>query len=397
MRVTKSTLFVLVLLFSIGAQLVYTQQGRCAPFTPGNLVIYRVGDGHQQSDKGMSNAIFLDEYNTDGTLVQSIAVPATGSNQMTASMTATSEGFISLSTDGKYLMFTGYRAPIDIAKIADSDAATYARVVGSIDLSGNVLTRALGSLTFSKNNIRSAASTNGSDVWVSGSAGGSGLGGVFYLSFGGTGVTQLSTTFTTARQLEIFDGQLYASSTKTSYCGVSTVGTGLPMTTGQTVTRLTGLTDTSNLSDYAFFMADLDANVAGLDTLYIADDDATYGGLNKYSLIGGTWTWNGEVGSAANTYRGLTGVVSGNSVTLYATRKGGDGKSGGGELVTVTDTSGYNGTFSNDHYSVTELAKAADYTAFRGVAFVPVPELSAIILLFTGVFAGLGYLRLRRK
>jgi hypothetical protein len=139
----------------------------------------------------------------------------------------------------------------------------------------------------------------------------------------------------------------------------------------------------------------LNPNVAGLDTLYIADDDSgTNGGLKKFSFNGTTWTANGIAGSATDSYRGLTGSVSGTTVTLYATRNGGTGVSGGGELVSLVDSSGYNGTLSG---TPTLLHSAVTNTAFRGVAFVPVPEPSTIIVLITGFFAGLGYLRMRRK
>ena len=53
-----------------------------AAFTPGNIVIYRVGDG-TSSLVNTGNAVFLDEYTPSGTLVQSIALPTadSGTNQ----------------------------------------------------------------------------------------------------------------------------------------------------------------------------------------------------------------------------------------------------------------------------------------------------------------------------
>src|SRR5262249_47218543 len=75
-------------------------------------------------------------------------------------------------------------------------------------------------------------------------------------------------------------------------------------------------------------------------------------------------------GAASDTYRGVTGVVSGTNVILYATRKGGSSSSGGGEFVTLTDTSGYDGTISSST-TVTVLATASSNTAFRGIAFTP--------------------------
>src|SRR4051812_36707728 len=76
-----------------------------AAFTPGDLVIYRVGTG-TGSLVNTGNAVFLDEYTTAGALVQSVAMPTTasGSNKpLIASGTATSEGLLTRSTDGRYL------------------------------------------------------------------------------------------------------------------------------------------------------------------------------------------------------------------------------------------------------------------------------------------------------
>jgi hypothetical protein len=393
---TRFTVFVLLFTLIAGAQLVFTEQASSAAFTPGDLVVYRVGDPlNPITTSGTSAPIFLDEYTTTGSLVQSIAVPPSGTNMMTASMTAKSEGLITLSADGNYLMFTGYNAPSGTASVASSSGATYPREVGKIDASANISTRTLGPTTFSGNNIRGATSSNGSNVWVSGVADSTNLGGVFYLSFSGTGETQLATSPNDSRQVAIYNGQLYISTDKSSFKGVDTVGSFLPTTSGQTVTRLAGLTNTIDPSDYGFFMADLNPSVPGLDTLYIADDDSgAYGGLKKFFFNGTSWIACGIVGSAADTYRGLTGSVSGSTVTLYATRKGGGGVSGGGELVSLVDLSGFSGTFSG----TPNFLHSADLnTAFRGVAFVPVPEPSAFIVLVTGFFAGLGYLRLRRK
>jgi len=51
--------------------------------TPGNLVIYRVGDGSAALGTA-ATAVFLDEYTPLGTLVQSIALPTTGVSALTA-------------------------------------------------------------------------------------------------------------------------------------------------------------------------------------------------------------------------------------------------------------------------------------------------------------------------
>src|SRR5262249_53838981 len=153
-------------------------------------------------------------------------------------------------------------------------------------------------------------------------------GGVRYTTFGSTTSTQLSTTVTNIRQVNIYNGQLYESDSSGSAVRLGTVGTGLPTTSGQTITNLPGFPVSG--SPYAYYFADLSTSVAGVDTVYVADDAA---GIQKYSLVGGSWTATGVAGVAADAYRGITGIVSGSSVTLYATRKGGSSATGGGEYV----------------------------------------------------------------
>src|SRR5690606_32504357 len=92
--------------------------------------------------------------------------------------------------------------------------------------------------------------------------------------------------------------------------------------------------------------------------------------LGKYSKVGGVWMQNTPaIGVASDAYRGLVGQTNEDgSVTLYATRKGGTAAAGGGELVRIVDTAGYN---APNNGTPVLLATAATNTAFRGVAFTP--------------------------
>jgi hypothetical protein len=330
-----------------------------AAFTAGNLVVYRVGNGSAALSSA-ATAAFLDEYTPSGTLVQSKPVPTTTSGAqrgLTNSGSATSEGQMTLSSNGKCLLFTGYEAPVGTASV--TSAANINRVVGVVF---NGSTQAFINTTtgfsdgYSGNNIRSATSDNCDNLWTSGTGTG---GGVRYTTLGGSSSTQVSTTVANTRNVGIFGGQLYVSSSSLTF-RLATVGTGLPTTSGQTITNLPGFPTTG--SPYAFFFADLSSSVAGLDTLYVADDAA---GLQKYSLVGGTWTFNNTVTVTGNNLRGLTGTVNGSSVTLYGT--GGTNQT---NLVKLTDSSAYN---ANNDGSFTTIATAATNTAFRGVAFAPQP------------------------
>ena len=348
---------------------------QAAAFTPGNVVIYRVGSG-TGSLINTGNPVFLDEYSSTGTLVQSIPLPTTvsGANKrLVASGTATSEGMLTRSADGQYLLLTGYDATPPVVSLAGTASVAVNRVIGRVNAAGTVDTSTALTDFASANNPRSAVSSDGSKFWMSG-----GNGGVRLAALGATTSTDVSTTVTNLRQLGIAGGQLYVTTSSGTAVRLGTVGTGLPETTGQTITSLTGI-PTSGGSPYSFFFADLNAGVAGVDTLYVADDASL--ALTKYSLVASTWTSNGTVGVDADDYRGLTGVVNAGVVTLYATRKGGSAAAGGGELVTISDSSGHNAAFTG---TPALLATAAANTAFRGVAFSPVavaanPDLTASI------------------
>jgi hypothetical protein len=373
--------------FSV-ALLGATASSIAAAFTPGDLIVYRVGDGSTPLTNA-ATAVFLDEFTIGGSLVQSIPVPTelNGSNfRLTDTGTGTSDGQLNLSPDGTKLSFAGYDAALGTASVASSNTTTVARTIGYTG-STAVIDTTTTTTAFSGNNIR-AAVINGTDIYAVG-----GNSGVVSMSIGGSGAgTTISSTQTNLRDVAIYGGQLYVSSgsgTDTTK-GVNAVGSGVPTTTGQTTVRIPGLSDTTNPSTYAFAFADLSLEVAGVDTLYFADDGA--GALSKFSLVEGNWISNGTVGTTADDYRGLTLSVAGSSVNLFATRKGGSGAPGGGELVGLLDASGYNGAFTG---TPTVLATAGNQTAFRGVAFAPVavPEPSTLL----SVIGGAGMLAMSRR
>jgi hypothetical protein len=321
-----------------------------------NLAVYRVGDG-VGAIANTGNPVFVDTFSTSGAPVGTIAMPTTlsGANhRLVSSGTAVSEGLITRSVNGKFLLLTGYDIAIPAASnIVSTAAATTPRVVGRIDAAGNVDTTTALSDFADGTNPRSAVSVDGSSFWVDGAGGG-----IRFAMFGATTSTQLSTTVVNLRQAEIFGSQLFVSDASGSAVRIGTVGSGLPTTAGQTITNLPGFP--LGGSPYAFFLADLDAATPGLDTLYVADDSV---GLSKYSLITGSWTLNGTVGSASDLYRGVTAVVGGTSVSLFAVR-------GGSQLVSLSDSSGFNGAFSA---TPTVLATAGTNMAYRGVALAPQP------------------------
>ncbi len=332
-------------------------QSFAAPFTPGNIVVYRVGDG-VGSLVNTGNAVFIDEYTPNGVLVQSIALPESSNGTVkgiVASGIATSEGTITLSGDGKYLVVTGYDGKGGTS-LSGTTGSAKNRVVGRIDDKGVLATTGLSQFA-SGNNPRSAVTPDGTNFWAVG-----GAGGVRFFTFGDTNTTQISTTVTNIRAVNAFGGQLYIATSSGSAVRIGSVGTGLPTTTGQTITNLPGIPTTG--SPYSFYFFDQSNTIAGADVLYIADDGAT-AGIQKYSLVNNTWTLNGTINAPG--VRGLTGLIKKDTIMLFGTT-GGSGATGGGAIYRFKDFGGYNAAVTG---KADTLATAATNTAFRGIAFAP--------------------------
>jgi hypothetical protein len=334
-------------------------------FTSGDVVVYRVGTGSAALSSA-STAVVLDEFLPTGANQPapqfSLAMPtATGTgttpNPLTASGSATSEGGLTLSTDGTTLLVPGYDSAPGTAGIASTTAANIPREVGEVTATGAIdTTSTLGTTAFSGDNPRSAASVNGSALWVGGAGAATSEavnGGVWYSAMGsGTATQVIGGNY---RWVDIFGGQLYCSSgsaTSPAIIGVNSIGSGLPTTSGQTATNLSGVDSTSSGTPYAYYLLSERGN--GIDTAYVADNTV---GIEKYSLIGGVWTSEGSISLAGVT--GLTGTVTGGTVTLYATDPT--------TLVEVTDPVG-TGTLSGTPVT---LSTAPTNEAYRGVAFAP--------------------------
>lgn len=364
-----SLLLGLLTMLNVGAQV---------PFTAGNIVVYRVGTAGGADLTGASTAVFLDEYTTAGVLVQSIAMPTAvsgGNNILTSAGNGHTGGVLTVSIDGQYVVLTGYNAVPGISNIGGSSSTTRPRTIGLVKYDGTINTTTSLITLSSGGAVRCAVSTNGTDLWACGGGSIGTTGGVHYATLGATTSTRLHSTGTAQlRSLAITAGQLYV-------CGnfnsprIGTVGTGTPTTAGQTITNLPGLP--VNIDPGQFVLLDLNPGIAGPDVLYFTEDN---NGIQKYSLVSGTWVLNGTLGNGSDDYRYFTAKVSGSSVTIYITRGGGNTNTiKGGELVSLTDASGYNGTFSATPTVI--ASSVTDKTAFRGVAFVPTEAVLPINLV----------------
>lgn len=399
-----------------------------AIYTPGNLVVLQFdGGGAALNNRGTLGV--LREFGLSGTqlgggfVANDLALPSLSSDpqKLVFSGTATSEGQLTRSVDGRYLTMFGYNGAIGASGVSGGSIATSGNVTGG---STPQLTRTVGRIGFdqsanyydvtqsySNSNVRSAASVDGSSFYTGGTSGTSG-------SNANTGGVRLLTPPVTTPVAQTGAGTLnnvrvvnfgpsnnvFASSQSTGFFGVSQIS-------GGTATLLPGFAAafaTEDLSSTDFWFRDA-------NTLYIADEGQLTGTVTTgtppnqvtKNRVGGLqkWTFNGSAWSLAARFTGagvlddigttdvetaltaglrsLTGVVdpAGRTV-LYATT----GETSTRLVAFVDDGSA---TINTPFY---QLAVAGANTAFRGVDFAPIPAPGTIALLGMG-----GLLAARRR
>jgi len=394
-------------------------------FTPGDLVIERVGSG-TGTLVNSGNPIFLDEYTTAGVLVGTLPLPTTsvagGNQQIIESGTAAYDGEMTLSGDGNFLVVPGYdTATGGGTSLTGTTAAAVPRVVATVDMNGNIDSTTAAANFATVQNFRSATATTGgggATFFLSGNAitpAAGAAGGLARATDGATATTEI-TNFAGATgggSGEVIDdgGTLYVVS-RTSHTGF-TIGTLSPLPTGAaTVTPLPGFpagAGTPLPSPDSIFLAKLNpAGAANPDTIYVTDD--SLGQVQKWTVNESTGTWS-ETGDmtapGGDTFlKGLTGSVNGATVSLYATANGTGATVA--DLYTGTDNTGFGGTASGTLATPAGFVALGANETFRGLVYLPVPSapvpespfaillpLSALVVLGGGVFLVL--LRRRRR
>ncbi|MBL7942933.1 MAG: putative metal-binding motif-containing protein, partial [Flavobacteriales bacterium] len=320
-----------------------------AQFTGGNVVVLQAGNGTETLSAN-GNSMFLKEYSTTGTLTYTKAITNSGATALITSGNATSEGGISLSSDGSAIVVPGYNTPVGGATgLSGSSSASIPRGIGLVSYDGTYTLESTSNTAFNANNIRGAASNGTSNYWASGANTG-----IAY--FGdGTPVT-VTTTTTNNRSLSIQNGQLYYSTGSGSNRGVYKVGNGTPVTSGTTSTVFVNAGGSASPYQFAF-----NSNTT---VCYIADDRAVAsgGGIQKWVFSAGTWSLSYTLGTGAGSTVGARGLIvdfSGANPVIYATTA----EASLNRLIKITDT----GAGS----SASTLATATANTIFRGLSFAP--------------------------
>ncbi len=372
-RIIRSSIMLLAVALATAAQ--------ATSFTAGNLVIYRLGGNASGGTAGvLTNAgtvVWLDEYTTAGAFVRSHLMPTNyfgGNSPLLANGTAFGNGLIAPSQDGRFILVPGYGATLGqfSSSLGTSYGTDAPRVVAVVDGNGNIdTTSVLTNSLVDGEEIRSATSTDGTNLWVGGSNSG-----VRYLLRGSSSNTQLSTFIDNVRQVNVFSNQLYFS-TGSSPAGVYLLTNNVPGTVPTTSSNvfeaiLPGVTNLP--SPWAFVTCNLSGSTNPVDTVYVAD--ATDFAIIKYSLILGTTNWNNSGSIQVGGAVGLTGklriVGTTTNVDLWMTGGGGT-LSGADALYTFTDSHGYNAAPDpGSSGAFVPLFTTPGSVSLRGITFAPV-------------------------
>ncbi len=347
--------------FAVGGVATVPQPG----FTPGDLIVYRVGNASTPAGTSSATPVFLDEYTPSGTLVQSISLPSSISSglALTDSGKASSNGMLSLSPDSSEIALFGY----DVSSGAASATGSAAETVGIVGTNG--ATQLEGFTDETASNARSAAyDPSTGKLYTSG-----GLG-LFESKFSANGTSTTTTIVSgSTGDVQIINGVVFYTS------GASVLSLGGEPTAATASTAV--VSDGSKTSPTQFFFARLGTGstygTTGADTLYVADSAATNGTLFKYTWNGSKWSAAGSITGpdtgSGNQILGVTGTVSGTTATIYFT-EGNTGSGTVGDVYKFTDT--YNATISN--VTSERVLDVASQQNFRGIVLAPDDGVGAV-------------------
>ncbi len=425
----------------------------------------------QDGSFGVTSPIFLDQLTTSGTRINTYAVPT---SLLVTSFASKSELSLNLSTNGTALTFAGYAAPINALDVSNSNTpgiiepgnpvttAPAYRVIAQLNANGTIQTTTTNA--YPGNNPRAAILDTANNQYLTVGNAGNGNGSTAVTNATGVqivtpgqnatsstpGTTKVGTFNITQygypadktakdnnfRGETIFNNTLYVTKGSGSN-GINTVyqvgnAGNLPTAANAANAPITILPGFSTLlAKNAGAMHPFGLFFANASTLYVADEgdqsitdtaaNNTNAGLQKYSLVNGTWTLDYTLQSGLNLdipyavsgldpsldpatdgLRNLTGEVNADgTVSLFAVTStisaSGDQGADPNKLVGLTDTLAFTSMAQASGEQFVMLEAAGFGEAIRGVSFAPTPEPGTIALFAASALSGAGFLIRRRK
>jgi hypothetical protein len=314
------------------------------PFFESHLVVLRVGDGAQMLTNS-GNTLFLDQFSTNGGYVSTMALPDTGPSALIISGVATSEGYMTLSENGRLLVVAGYNTNRGALtnSLSSSLSSAVPRLIGTIDGAGNYAATASTSLQYSGDNFRAAATDGSNNFWGAGSGDGT-----WYFGNNGNAAT-VQSSVTNCRVVNVINGSLFFS-TQSGTGGLYSFGS-LP----ESAAVPTEVFITSSSSSPEDFTLNAAGNLA-----YVADDGSK-GGVQRWEMVGGTWTNIYALGSGVTRIgaRSLSVDFSGADPVIYAITA----ETATNRLIAITD--------AGPNSPAVTLASCPANELFRAVKFAP--------------------------
>ena len=328
-------------------------------FGPGNLALLVAN----ASANNTTASIVEINSSTAGNAVDAIAIPGTGADAFRMSGSATSTGYVGLSNDRTFLVFTGANSTNTSANVNTLNP----RGVFTVDNARSIAKRTTYT-GVSGQQTRSATTLDGS-TWFIGDQNG------LYTN----GATSASPTGN-IRGVKSFGGKVYVSHASSSAPQISTVAAA----TGSSFVGLPGLSSNSNLADY--YLIQSGTNGATFDVLYvISSTSATAGTVTKFSLLdtnanatlgdaGDQWTANGSYTTSFGGF-GLAAADSGANASLYVST--GNGATTANSVIKLTDAAGYNSSINITTANNLTLFTAPAGQIIKGLDFAPIVANSA--------------------
>ncbi len=351
-----------------------TGHAQSSSFLPKHLAVLRAGDGTVKLHLKQSPT-FVDEFATgafNAAPLMSVAVPTKGPDTMFFNGHASTEGMMSLSSDGKLLSFAGYGGVDLLQEAGTPSLLDIGRAFCTVDASGKshtIIYEQYGGAA--KMNPRGAVTDGSNHFWSCGNASST----VYYNATTTNGPVVFGSIPNT-RQVKIIGGNLYTTldDADATFANIQpgifsfTDGSGnaapLPYTSSATLKLV--LPVQKPYTKIGGFDMNPEGTIA-----YTADVDA---GIQKYVKTDGEWKFAynfsipQNIPAAANHWLGcfaLTADFSGSNPIVYATTtEGYDGSVNSNRVVQIVDTGA--------SAQVTTLAQAPSANiAYRGIAFTP--------------------------
>jgi hypothetical protein len=329
------------------------------PLCETNLVVVRIGDGAQTLTTA-GNSVFLDQFTTSGTYVNTIFIPDTGPSAIIepgpdlagSVLTGTA---LSRSANKRLMTLAGYNVALgNTTALQNTTSTNVPRGIVTVDPDSQVTLALADTNAYSSAFFRGAATDGNNNFW-----GSSNKEGTWYLGTNSPAAL-IQTSFINTRSVDIFNGNLYTLASADPYNGLLKFN-GLPMTVGSDVPNMLPY-NSITMTDFA---------VDPTDTLiYLTSGNS----VQKFQFDGSTWT-NAYALTSGFTEgtRYLTANFSGPVPVLYVTTAEITGSEN--RLVTLVDT--------NSSATAVTLATSGPNQLFKGIRFGPSVSVARPTLSYT--------------